>query len=435
MADDDKRTIKEKLLFYTTAFFILLGTFSLFAFLFLVPFVIEPGFTTIFMQFDTRPAMCVTTGTVQRRGVSNCTWSSCREGCTKELFECIQIKVNYKAARNETNDTDIEPTDAPPQGVQRHRIHMNEPEHDRASYRKRRAIRDYNYDDGESYYVDATDRVSKLSGNAIAHKDQLRYNDENLEDTSGEQYVEEGVDEDEDGVVNGTQSEWFIGARLFPNVKGCGYPPSLNCTIWTKKYKTEGTNFSCYYSRVDPLLVVSDLDMWQNKLNLIYSMAIPIPSFIISVIYLAVAYFKIYSDDEEQAPLGKNAEEIADDDELGASSADCCDQEEEDDDVAGDELDDEICIVLENGSLPDDDDDDDVGLVTRKESGILQSKSNSGPLALTNSTDLASSIVRGGAAGANEEAGSRGSTEHGVISNSGSIPGYKILIEFLSLLL
>lgn len=43
-------------------------------------------------------------------------------------------------------------------------------------------------------------------------------------------------------------------------------------------------------------------------------MAIPIPSFIISVIYLTFAYFKIYAEDEENEPLDKNAEEIADDD-------------------------------------------------------------------------------------------------------------------------
>ena len=44
------------------------------------------------------------------------------------------------------------------------------------------------------------------------------------------------------------------------------------------KYKTVGTNFSCFYSKVDPGLVISDLDMWQNTLNLVYAMAIPIPT-------------------------------------------------------------------------------------------------------------------------------------------------------------
>lgn len=69
MADEkEDQTFLQKLLFYTTAFFILLGTFSLFAFLFLVPFVIDPAFTTIFMQFETRPAECVTIDVESRRG-------------------------------------------------------------------------------------------------------------------------------------------------------------------------------------------------------------------------------------------------------------------------------------------------------------------------------------------------------------------------------
>jgi len=107
---------------------------------------------------------------------------------------------------------------------------------------------------------------------------------------------------------------YYVGARLFPNVKGCGYPPMLNCTIWLKRYTKIGMKFPCYYSRVDPSLVISDLDYWQNTLNLVYSMAIPIPSFIISVIYLTYAYFKIYNEDEETAPLDKNAEDMDIDD-------------------------------------------------------------------------------------------------------------------------
>lgn len=84
--------------------------------------------------------------------------------------------------------------------------------------------------------------------------------------------------------------------------------------MWNKFYQREGANFSCYYSRVDPRLVVSHLDMSKNTLHLVLAMAIPIPSFIISVIYLTFAYFKIYNEDEENEPLDENAEEIADDD-------------------------------------------------------------------------------------------------------------------------
>lgn len=251
MAEEEKLpippTFLEKLLFYTTATFVLLATFSLFAFLFLVPFVIEPAFTTIFMQFDPVGALCVTVQVKHLVGVSNCTWASCREGCTKDLYECTQLRVNYKLG-NATNLTDSE-------------------------------------------YENLVREIS-------------------AEKMDTEMDLPEALPTG----LQGNDSEWyFTGARLFPNVKGCGYPPILNCTIFLGKYRALGTNYTCYYSRVDPGLVITDLDMWQNTLNLVYAMAIPIPSFIISVIYLTFAYFKIYNTEEEseQAPLQNDAEGMA----------------------------------------------------------------------------------------------------------------------------
>lgn len=48
-------------------------------------------------------------------------------------------------------------------------------------------------------------------------------------------------------------------------------------------------------------------------MNLVYAMAIPIPSFIFSVIYLTFAYFKIYNEDEETELLEENAEAMNED--------------------------------------------------------------------------------------------------------------------------
>lgn len=267
MAEEEKLpippTFLEKLLFYTTATFVLLATFSLFAFLFLVPFVIEPAFTTIFMQFDPVGALCVTAQVKHLVGASNCTWASCREGCTKDLYECTQIRVNYKLG-NATNLTDSEYENL---------------------VREERSLRkDYEY----NYDISADKTYTEME--------------------------EPDLPEALPTGLQGNDSEWyFTGARLFPNVKGCGYPPILNCTIFLGKYRALGTNYTCYYSRVDPGLVITDLDMWQNTLNLVYAMAIPIPSFIISVIYLTFAYFKIYNTEEEseQAPLQSDAEGMA----------------------------------------------------------------------------------------------------------------------------
>jgi len=41
-------------------------------------------------------------------GTSNCSWTSCREGCTKELYDCTQIRVNYKLPENASEGADEE---------------------------------------------------------------------------------------------------------------------------------------------------------------------------------------------------------------------------------------------------------------------------------------------------------------------------------------
>ncbi|KAL7731997.1 hypothetical protein ACLKA6_015761 [Drosophila palustris] len=329
MGDEaDKRTAKEKLLFYTTAFFILLGTFSLFAFLFLVPFVIEPAFTTIFMQFEEVPALCETYDTEIFFGAKNCSWSSCREGCTKDIYTCTQIRVNYRLNlynfMDEFNFTEY---------------HINLKEAERVippvkrTDRYERALRDYEYDNlggGDANSIDMDMDMGSSAGSMAGGRfEQLNFGDadgsngyliEESEDTAagtllnGERRPFDEISELNEGLMGPNSTYYYVGARLFPNVKGCGYPPMLNCTIWLKRYTKIGIKFPCYYSKVDPSLVISDLDYWQNTLNLVYSMAIPIPSFIISVIYLTYAYFKIYNEDEETAPLDKNAEDMDIDD-------------------------------------------------------------------------------------------------------------------------
>lgn len=319
MAEQPEQSTREKLLFYITASFILLAIFSLFAFLFLVPFVIEPAFTTIFMEFDELPAFCETTGILHNRGMSNCSWTSCKEGCTKDVYECTQIRVHYRPAGMSVELPDVQSSTPSMLGGKTSRVERSGAAMDEAgglllgamsstpappisempsstasiltrvvralhSGRVPRAIRDYDYDD------DAYNRIPpEISGDA----------DGTLPD--------ELLLEPEHGFApNG--SEWYyFKARLFPNVKGCGYPPMLNCSIWLKAHAFLGANFSCYRSRIEPSLVITDLDMWQVYMNLVYAIAIPIPSFIISVIYLAFAYLFIYAEEpptaEESTPL------------------------------------------------------------------------------------------------------------------------------------
>ena len=68
--------------------------FSAATFCFLVPLVIEPAVSTI--QHEFLETSCTTTSGEWLEGKNKCDWSSCREGCTKEIFTCWKISVSYR---------------------------------------------------------------------------------------------------------------------------------------------------------------------------------------------------------------------------------------------------------------------------------------------------------------------------------------------------
>lgn len=192
------RFLLDLVLFYTTAFFVLLAIFSLFALVFLVPFFIDPAWSTLQADFDPVGTQCRTLSGQYLEGRSVCDWSSCQEGCTKTVYTCWKIIVEY---------------DLP--GVN--------------------------------------------PGQAVVRPPTSR-------------------------------------GKLFPNVKGCGYPPNVDCNNFLKSYGTSGTNFTCFVSRLDPELVIVDLDLQQVKAHLFYSLAVPFPCLFVALFYLFVAYKFIYSD-------------------------------------------------------------------------------------------------------------------------------------------
>lgn len=88
-------SIAESAKFYTS---LCLGTtafVSVFAFLFLIPFVVDPAISSLMADYEPEPVVCVAVQHVYAEGISNCSWASCREGCTREATRCHQIYVNY----------------------------------------------------------------------------------------------------------------------------------------------------------------------------------------------------------------------------------------------------------------------------------------------------------------------------------------------------
>ena len=87
------RNKEEELRFYLTAASLTLFFCSFSVFVFLIPFVIDPAVAVLRADFAPEPADCrVLTGSYQL-GVSKCSWASCREGCTRDIFECHQVNI------------------------------------------------------------------------------------------------------------------------------------------------------------------------------------------------------------------------------------------------------------------------------------------------------------------------------------------------------
>ncbi len=81
---------------------------SAFAFLFLVPFILDPAISTLMHDFVDDPVTCKVSQVEVKHGKSKCLWSSCREGCTVELFVCWQVRVIYAPKKIFTNVSKVE---------------------------------------------------------------------------------------------------------------------------------------------------------------------------------------------------------------------------------------------------------------------------------------------------------------------------------------
>lgn len=79
-------SLMEKAKFYTSLCLGSTAILAVFAFLFAIPFVVEPAISTILADFSPRPVACVATSHVLAEGLKNCSWASCREGSFKFFF-------------------------------------------------------------------------------------------------------------------------------------------------------------------------------------------------------------------------------------------------------------------------------------------------------------------------------------------------------------
>lgn len=213
MADEDQgKTKLENFKYYTS---LVLGTLcivSIFAFLFLVPFVLDPAISTLMHEFVDYPVTCKVSTVDVKHGKTNCKWSSCREGCTADMYTCYQVRVVYskRAFVNGTYATEIP----------------------------------------YSEWVDLT-----------------RF----------------------DTIENNTMTD----TPLLVNIKGCGYPPDIACAAFASHYENISYNqetFPCYYSNVNPWIVLEAYDFSETIASVVAAVTIPNGLFFISLIVLLYWY-------------------------------------------------------------------------------------------------------------------------------------------------
>jgi hypothetical protein len=74
---------------------LLAGT-SFIVFMTLLPLIIDPSVLTFVL--DLEPAACLTVHSAALNGTSNCTWTSCQQGCTVDIYKCWHVNVSYLLA-------------------------------------------------------------------------------------------------------------------------------------------------------------------------------------------------------------------------------------------------------------------------------------------------------------------------------------------------
>lgn len=99
----DQKSRREQAWFYATLFFAMATVSTGTSLLFLVPLYVDPAISTIIADFAQEPVTCTTIRRDDYSGLFNCSWSSCREGCTSDFYRCTHIYVEYVESSTEND--------------------------------------------------------------------------------------------------------------------------------------------------------------------------------------------------------------------------------------------------------------------------------------------------------------------------------------------
>ena len=219
-----KRTCRERMWFYTTSFLAMTAVGGGSALLFLVPLYVDSAISTLAADFVSEPVKCVTTRREDLWGIFNCTWSSCREGCTSDMYKCTHVHVMYSTA---------------------------------------------------PYYAKNLTFVQDTDGDA---------------NSSSTVSLSSSTPTTTSAVTLSTAENFTEEAVLLVNIKGCGYPPDVDCENFTTKYGKENAEFPCYYSRENRTVVLIHYNREEQVQLIIHYFAVPFTVTLATSVVLCVMY-------------------------------------------------------------------------------------------------------------------------------------------------
>ncbi|CAG7716473.1 unnamed protein product [Allacma fusca] len=225
-----------------------LAAMSLLGVVVVCPVMLDPAIETLASSFE--DAQCRTVYSRVLQGMSNCTWTSCREGCTADIYSCWHIIVVYMTKAH---------------------------------------LEIYQQNDG-GLKLDNKSETTRQSSSILSFSSAYRFDQDldydltrNL--TSG---LSQMLQEINLNIQNDTVSKFLGIGALYPNQQKCVYPSDTICTTYFNMYgKKGGPSFPCFVSLDNLTMVVTTVDKVRALRNIFYCF---IPLIIASAVFTYLFY-------------------------------------------------------------------------------------------------------------------------------------------------
>ena len=202
--------------------------------LFLVPMIIDPAVATLNFNFVHKPVVVEVMSFRQVLGISNISWCSCTEACTKDIYSCYQIEVGYNKLYDSRN---------------------------------------------------------LMKGHAVVQKDSDRSSQLDEYSSSPPSTTTTTLKSESELVRKKRSQDYEVpNAKLLVNIKGCGYPPQVNCSKFKESYGLQGRLFYGYYSEVDPYIVLANFSPDKVKKDLLESLGYTCGAQLLGVVILLLLH-------------------------------------------------------------------------------------------------------------------------------------------------